>query len=231
VVLDDGYEREVSALLDFGLCYYTDKKPTIDGNVAVGEWNGSWIGADEQKDVRENPNWSGADDLSFSGTMMWDDENFYMMAIVTDDVMCVKYAPPNAENMWRGDMVQFGLDDRTIINTVETGQFCEIGLARVENIGDTAYRYRTYYENPVSTIIENCELAIKRYDTYTVYEFAIPFSEIFYDNYKVDTEKTYRFSILANDNYTGSRKGWIEYTSGIGASKNVELFGSLRFIK
>lgn len=229
--LDGGYVREVTQLLDFTLCYYTDKKPVIDGEISLGEWTGSWIGTDEAKDVRENPNWAGPEDLSFSGTMMWDDENFYMMAIVTDDVMCVKYNPPNAENMWRGDMVQFGIDDRTVFNSAEVGRFCEIGLANMETAGPTAYRFLTYYEKPVSTVVENCELAIKRYDTYTVYEFAIPFSEMFYDNYKVDTERPYRFSILANDNDTGSRKGWIEYTSGIGASKNVELFGSLRFVR
>lgn len=231
VALNNGYVREVTTLLDFGLCYYTDKKPTVDGKVGVGEWTGSWIGADEKKDVREDPNWGGPSDLSFSGTMMWDEENFYLLSIVTDDAMSVKYDPPRVDNMWRGDMVQFGLDDRVEVNSAQLSNFCDIGLARVDGTGDVAYRFGTFYDHPVSVIIENCELAVEHYGTYTVYELAIPFAEIFEEGYKIDTEKTYRFSILANDNDTGTRKGWIEYTSGIGTVKNVEQFGSLRFVK
>lgn len=229
--LDMGYISETKQLLDFGICMYTDKKPTIDGNVDVGEWQGSWIGADEKKDVRENKNWAGPADLSFSSTTMWDEENFYLLAIVTDDIHCVRYDPPMASYMWRGDMVQFGLDDREVVNIVEKTKFTDIGLANVSGEGDTVWRYNALYDLPVGLKVENAQLAVKRYDTYTVYELAMPWSEIFYEGYEVDTSRPYAFSMLANDNDTGSRKGWIEYTSGIGYQKNVEQFGTIRFYK
>ena len=227
---DNGYETEVTHELEFGVCYYAEKKPTIDGVIDPGEWNGIWIGADEKKDVRENDNWKGPSDLSLSAVTMWDEEKFYFLAIVADDIFSVNYTPQGPDAMWRGDNVQFALDDRVNINIAERGSFFECGLAYVPGYGDTAYRFRTYYEHSKG-IIENSELVVKRYDTYTVYEFAIPWSEIFYEGYKIDSDRTYRFSMLANENDVDRRNGWIEYKSGIAPIKNVELFGSFRFVK
>ena len=39
------------------------------------------------------------------------------------------------------------------------------------------------------------------------------------------------FSFLVNDNDGNGRRGWIEYASGIGESKNTTLFTYLKLIK
>lgn len=36
-----------------------------------------------------------------------------------------------------------------------------------------------------------------------------------------------KFSLLLNDNDGSGRRGWLEYNSGIGASKDSNLFGDL----
>ena len=39
------------------------------------------------------------------------------------------------------------------------------------------------------------------------------------------------FSFLLNDNDGDGRRGWIEYTSGIGEAKNTELFARIKLLK
>jgi len=236
--LNGGYKTHENSLLDFGTALYAYKKPVIDGKVSTGEWNGSWIGADTVDDWVDisvpASSWGGPDELSFSGTTMWDEENFYFMAIVTDDVFSVSYLPQEAKNMWMADNIQFGFVDKAEILAEEKAKFTEIGLAEVPGEGDVIWRYNSLYgELPKGVAVNNedAKLAVVRYPTYTVYECVIPWSEIFYDGYKIDTNKTYRFSCMTNDSDGLGRKAWIEYTSGIGKAKDATLFGNMTFVK
>lgn len=231
VKLKNGFDGTYSKLLDFARAQYTDKKPKIDGIIDDGEWNGSWIGADEEKDICLITDWAGPDDLSFSGTMMWDEENFYLLAIVTDDNFSVNYTPKQPHYMYKGDNVQFAIDDKQEINIADIASFNEIGLAKVPDVGDCVWRYKSSIGLPTSTAIENAELAVKFYGSYTVYECSIPWSEIFGEGYEVDSSVPYRFSVLANDNDGNDRRGWIEYTSGVGMTKDIREFGTLWFVK
>jgi len=231
-MLENGHIEENVAKLNLTTAVYAENKPTIDGVIDNGEWMGSWIGADEEKDVREIANWGGPSDISFVGNLMWDEENFYFLGIVRDDVHYI-YHGNDPWNMWSTDSIQFSLDDRKYINPVEESKFAEFGMGALPSGGVALYRYSSYYDGHDIGIVENCDLAIKRYDTYTVYECRIPWDEIFYKDYVVDVdgkEKTYRVSILANDN-DGDGRGWIEYMSGIGQHKSVSLFGEMRLKK
>ena len=231
VSLDNGYEQTDVTRLDFTTASYTKKAPAIDGIISPGEWNSIWIGADEFRDVKQIEDWTGADDLSFNGTMQWDEENLYLAGIVRDNIHSVSYAPQNAQNLWRGDSIQFGIDDHDEVNAMDKVLFTEIGIANVPGEGDVAFRYKTAYELPVNVKPDKAKLAVKRFDTYTVYELAIAWDELFYENYVPDPAKTYFFSVLVNDNDGQGRRGWIEYCSGIGTNKNVELFGALKLTK
>ena len=228
VKLDTGYEHTEETKLDFTSAGYAETAPVIDGIISPGEWNSVWIGADDFKDVKQITDWTGADDLSFSGIMQWDEKNFYLAGIVRDNIHSVSYSPQNAQNLWRGDSIQFGIDDHETVNTMDTVLFTEVGIANVPGEGDVAFRYKTAYESPLNTKIENANLVVKRFDTYTVYELAIPWDELFYENYIPDPDGTYRFSVLVNDNDGQGRRGWIEYCSGIGTNKNVEMFGNMK---
>lgn len=231
VVLSDGSEYEYTSPLSFSSAKYLKNKPVIDGNISPGEWSGNWIGANSEKDIRLMKDWGGINDLSFSGMVGWDEENFYLMAIVTDDVFSVNYRPQNISNMWKGDGIQFGIDDRAEVNPVSAANFTEIGIGKLPGGGDKVYRYTSYYDLPAGTEIKNAKAVIKRNNNYTVYECSIPWSELFYESYVPDTSKTYRFSALVNDNDGNGRKGWIEYNSGIGQSKDVLQFGTLRLVR
>ena len=70
-------------------------------------------------------------------------------------------------------------------------------------------------------------MAVNHKDGVTTYEMRMPWSEIFYEGYKVDLNGTFRFSALINDNDGAGRRGWIEYMSGIGSPKNASMFGKL----
>lgn len=223
---DNGETITKEAKLDFTSAAYTKKPPKIDGVMEQGEWNSIWVGADTKKDVLQITDWRGPSDLSFGGTAMWDEDYFYLAAVVTDDYHCVTYTPEGAKNMWRGDGIQFGLDDHPEINSADKVRFTEIGLAEVPEEGDIVYRFSSAYDLPV-TYVEKAKLAVKRMDGYTVYELALPWDEIFYEGYVPDPSKIYRFSLMANDNDGGGRRGWIEYCSGIGEHKDVTLFGTM----
>lgn len=229
--LENGYANENKSLLDFGVCTYAEKKPVIDGVISKDEWVGSWIGADTAADVKEINGWRGPSDLSFSCVTMWDEENFYCMSIVTDDIMSVTYSPQTSEYMWKGDGIQFALDDRDYSYAMTIDSFTEIGLGQVPGTGDVVYRFKSLYSIPANQEVENAQLKISRQDTYTIYECAIPWSEIFDTDFEPKTDQKLRFSVLVNDNDGAGRRGWIEYTSGIGAKKQADLFGSLKLVK
>lgn len=231
VSLESGYKETNTTKLDFTSASYSQKAPIIDGVISPGEWGAVWIGADKLRDVKQIEDWAGAEDLSFNGTMQWDEENLYLASVVRDNIHSVSYSPQNAQNLWRGDSIQFGIDDHNEVNAMDTVLFTEIGIANVPGEGDVAFRYKTAYESPVNVKIENANLAVKRFETYTVYELAIPWDELFYENYVPDPARPYSFSVLVNDNDGQGRRGWIEYCSGIGTNKNVELFGTMKLTK
>lgn len=231
VELANGIHCDFEQVLNFGNAVYAYEKPVIDGIVSNGEWPGSWIGADESKDVKLITDWRGADDLSFSGTCMWDEENFYLVASITDDIYSIDYSPKEPHYMYKGDNIQFGLSDVEYIDTARRTEFTEIGVAEVQGYGNAVYRYKALYDLPIKQIMEKSRAVVKRYDTYTVMECKVPWSEIFYEGYVPQAGKQMRFSILANDNDGNVRRGWIEYNSGIGVYKDVAEFGMLMLSK
>lgn len=226
--LDNGYEGEYTSQLNFTNAVYAKNKPVIDGVINPGEWGGSWICADEAKDLRNIKGWDGPADLSFSGTMMWDEENFYFTGIATDDVYFTQFKG-GIGNMWSVDSFQIGFDDRINLNPVEKGKFTEIGLGEAPGIGAAINRTMSLYDLPTGQVT-NAEIAVKRYNTYTVYECRIPWSEIFYEGYELNPDASFKISIMLNEN-DGNGRGWIEYCSGIGARKDAQLFGDLKFLK
>lgn len=228
---DNGETITKTSLLDFTSAAYASTPPQIDGVIEQGEWNSIWVGADTKKDVKQITDWRGAKDLSFGGTIEWDENYFYFAAVVTDDFHSVLYTPAGAKNMWRGDGIQLGIDDHTEINNMDKVRFTEIGIAQVPGEGDITFRFKSAYELPANVYVDKANLAVKRMDGYTVYELAIPWTELFYEGYVPDPSRVYHFSLIANDNDGSGRRGWIEYCSGIGEHKDVTLFGTMNLLR
>lgn len=229
-VCDTGVKVEKETALDFTSAAYTKTPPKIDGKIEQGEWNSVWVGASDKKDVLQINDWRGPADLSFGGAIKWDEKNLYLAAVVTDDYHSVTYTPTGAKNMWRGDSIQFGIDDHQEINSMDKVRFTEINIAEVPGEGDVVFRSKTAYDLKTNVNVDNAELVVNRMNGYTIYELAIPWDELFWEGYVPDPSKEYHFSLMANDNDGSGRRGWIEYCSGIGTHKDVTLFGTMKLL-
>ena len=227
---DTGVRVEKEMSLDFTSAAYTKNPPKIDGKIEQGEWNSVWVGASDKKDVLQITDWRGPADLSFGGTIQWDEKNLYLAAVVIDDYHSVTYTPTGAKNMWRGDSIQFGVDDHQEINNMDKVRFTEINIAEVPGEGDVVFRSKAAYDLTTNVNVDKAELVVNRMNGYTVYELAIPWDELFWEGYVPDPSKEYHFSLMANDNDGSGRRGWIEYCSGIGTHKDVTLFGTMKLL-
>ena len=79
----------------------------IDGK--LDDWKHAvWIAFDSEADMlRGQEVWQGVNDLSVVWSTMYDDENFYFAAAVTDDI----FTPtPDAAQPWRGDCIFLFID-------------------------------------------------------------------------------------------------------------------------
>ena len=229
IELDYGYKTEFEEHLDFTAAKYVETKPTIDGVISKGEWSSALVAADKLENIGavsgDSNVWRGVDDLSIEAAkFLWDEENFYLMAMVKDDI---SVTGNDIVNLWRYDSVQFAIEDGyNNMPGMPSYPFTEIGISL---IGDTprVYRYSSNYANPVGEVT-NCTAAIKKLEGKTIYELSIPWDELFYEDYKINPSWVYGFSMLANDNDSTDRWGWIQYNEGVGKTKDVTLFGKLK---
>ncbi len=230
-VVDGAGTYYTDQFIDFTAAAYAERKPKIDGEASQGEWNGIWIGADTREAAQSITDWGGPQDVSFSSVFMWDEEKFYMLAIVNDDVQSSEYQNVgDPAYMWRGDSIQFALDDRDSITSLDRQTFSEFVLGNIPGRGDKIYRSISLYPQQLGIgEVKNADVAIRRYDTYTIYECAVPWSEIFYEGYVPDCPRSMGFAMLANDNDGAGRRGYMTYMSGIAPTKDATLFGKMSF--
>ncbi len=161
----------------------------------------------------------GENDLSGRFYVTYDDKKVYIAAEITDDV---HYQFEEPGMMWRGDGIQIGLADKTTSPHLSK----EIGLSlRGSAVQTTGYSNEEF---PMET-------AIKRSGTKTIYEIALPWKGVFGKGWSIEGRKSIGFSVLANDNdgpdersNQAGRKGWIEYGSGIGRSKDTNQYVDLQ---
>ncbi len=230
VELDSGYTETITETVDFTSARYTSKKPTIDGEISAGEWIGTWITADEEVNASTSKyaNWT-KENCSVDANMMWDEENLYFSAIVTDDTFYNAETDP--QRLWAGDSIQMGFEDKLDSNEAfmygdQVSGMTEIGIGLIAG-KPVFWRYNSLYGKE-SGLVENCEIAIKRVGNETIYEAILPWSEIYEENHPPRTKM--RFSMLVND-HDGESRNWIEYTGGIATKKDALLFGKMTLYK
>ncbi len=210
---------------------YTDEKPVIDGVISDGEWDvGPMALRIDKQEQLFGPNldkWSGPDDASMDAYLKYDDENFYVAAVVKDDF----YRQINPyDGMWNGDSLQvlIGFD------FTDSGTQYGIGLAD----GVTPTVYRNMQEDNMGGmggadakgIYTDGEIAITRNGEYTIYEASFPWDKIKFGGGNVLQGQRIAFSILYNDDDGNNRENWIEYANnciGSGGNKNFEAVSAL----
>ena len=228
IQLTNGYTSEYTRTTSFLAAAALQGNSIVpDGQMTAEEWNGSsefdLDGASQYVPLQDSQ-WRGADNLSGKGYLKWDSDNLYLALQVKDDV---HYQTSTGIDIWKADSVQFAIDPYRINGPSQSGNNHEIGIALGAN-GIEKYRW-TATAGKQSGAFPNMAVGITRNENakITAYEAAIPWSELLPDGVAPADGDLYGFSLLINDNDGNGRRGFVEYRSGIGNSKNPGLYGDL----
>lgn len=223
--LDNGDEMDIRKYSSFAIADYADNEIVIDGKRSPGEWTGTaltmdkstWVLADQ---VLNGKMFSDENDLSANAWIMYDNEKFYLFVDVKDSIFSQDYVN---DAIWNGDSIQIGIDDISG-SAIYTTEYSEIGCALTKD-GIQFYRWKSVDKR--NSVVNNTEAVIKHEDGHTYYEIAIPWTELITKPENITDYYDFGFAMLVNDNDGYGRRGWCEYTSGIGRGKNTDLFGRL----
>lgn len=186
---------------------------TIDGN--LDDWNGYpkiALPSDIDSQVKVN-GWGGASDLSAEAGLTYDDRNLFIGIKVKDNVHKA-YA---GDTMWSGDSIQLGFSK----DGLNYGP--EYGLADV-NDQPSVWRW---VQGSAILGKDSITLQTSRIGDETIYEAAIPWQAIV----PGDVDEKLMFTFLINDNDGSGRRGWIEWTPGIGSKKDASGLKTLLFLQ
>lgn len=175
---------------------YAATAPVIDGVINEGEWNTQPIiihKENQMKKLDKAPNdwWSGTEDLSSVGYLLWDENYMYFAADVTDNIHltydeCV-------EDPWKADSIQVGITD-----SKDSDVFTEFALALVD--GEPLLKfYSSTIPNIGLTDLQGSEYKVTREGTHTYYEVKIPWTKLIPDSSSIKVYKSIAFSYLVND--------------------------------
>jgi acetyl esterase/lipase len=167
-------------------------------------------------------NWKGTEDASAVGYLSWDVNNLHLAVEVTDD----RHAQ-QAENsaIWNGDSVQLAIGIANADGSVPL-EYHELGVAMDDKGHLSKWRWGAPKDFSTDGSVE-VDYTISRKNQKTIYEIAIPWSELTKDTLLVKQGMKIKFSMLVNDNDGDGRKGWLEFNSGIGSGKDINEFGDL----
>lgn len=231
VYTDDGRRYDYSKKLDFTVACYAKQKPKIDAVAENGEWNKTTVlYSDTQQQVYLSAGytWNGTDDLSAKTMIQYDEDNIYLFLDVTDDIHS---AGDKDSYIWRNDSVQFGTTfEQRDHDVFVGGTFTEISFGDTPD-GPIVWRHGSEDNAFPQGKVESAQIAFRRDGSHSYYEVSVPWSEITAKDIDFDSLKSIGFSMLVNDNDGAGRKGWIEYGSGIGKTKDTSLFTFLNVIK
>ncbi|MEI2394135.1 sugar-binding protein [Paenibacillus phytohabitans] len=146
--------------------------------------------------------WGGPADVSASVYLAYDQSYFYWTAKVTDNV----HAPVSDSTMWRGDSIQFAFSPG--------GSY---GPEYAINYMDGQAHVWQFSEGGAAAGAEVITAAASRTGQETFYEVRMPWSAI---STGMPENGELPFTLLFNDNDGAGRRGWLEWTPGIGKAKS-----------
>ena len=196
----------------FAVCEYAYNKPVTDGKIGENEYKSFvYLGTDNAVDIHAVDPYTGADDCSALLYYSWDEENFYIAANVTDNVLFD--ASPQSAAMWRYDSFQLaGVYDpenmlgTSVLTSVLYGK--TNGENTLEMVKSSAFKALTDADS-------GFEGAISRDGKNTCYELKIPWKTVLTQDVAVQKDTIFKFSALINDNDGGGRKAAVQYGEGI----------------
>ncbi len=210
----DGKQSLTPITVDFDAVARAGRGLEIDGQ--LNEWLGAAplnLNREEYTFGTFGAGWS-KEDLSGIVYSLWDDEYYYIAVDVKDQLF---QQDLTGGDVWNQDSVQIAI-------APEGGPITEFSLALTPN-GPQVWRYDQ------KRAMSNARLAVKLLAGRTVYECAIPWSEMSELKAQIDAKRALRFDILLNDHDAiVSRRAMGRYGIGILHSKDYNLFGYLHFL-
>ncbi len=196
---------------------------TVDG--VLDDWQDfSWVKISAPDDyVQLSGSTGDANDISAKLAARWDATHLYLALVVTDD----SYRN-NATGglIYEGDSVQVAFDVADNGGTAyDTTDDFEFGWARA--VGDALESFRWMAPNGQAAYVAAPYNVIQN-GTSTAYEISLTPADLGLASFDVATGDI-GFSWLVNDDDGSSREGYVEWSTGIGSTKNPGLFGTLRF--
>ena len=196
---------------------YADTSVKIDGNLS--EWAKAKVitlGSKHYQRITEN--WGGVGDLSAQAMWMWTQQGLYFAARVNDN----NHTNTHSSDLWKADSIQIAIDadnDRKGPGFDGDGDY-EFGVALANG---KARWERT--AGPSSAPNVPLQVAVIRTGNTTVYEVLIPAFAIKPLVMRASSKVSLNF--LINDHDGKGRKGWLEWTPGIGRSKDPSLYNQV----
>jgi len=156
--------------------------------------------------------WGGQEDLSASVYLAYDDDFLYWAAKVTDNV----HETVAGSTMWRGDSIQFAF-----------GLGGEYGPEYGINEMNGQTNLWQFSEGKATAGTEQIAASAVQNGNDTFYEVKMPWATIAAGKPDADLLP---FTLLVNDNDGAGRRGWIEWTEGIGKAKSPESHAKVHLI-
>lgn len=213
---------------------HLSKEPTIDGKISSGEYNMNAPVRLNTKDyvINRLADYPGFDETSGNIYLNYDEKNLYLAAKIYDSV---EGATGDNTMVWQNDSIQLAFAEVADLNAART-EYC-IGK---DNKGvPTITRYAFMGTKTVAgggegdavAMGDDIKLEIGRDGKYTIYEFKVPWTEVFGEERPTLDKRTLLFSALINDNDGLGRTGYVEFCPGIGGQKNPAQFSKLQAMK
>lgn len=199
------FEAEFGGRTHIPIFYAGDM--TLSGNPDNWEKWGAFTGISlphpSKPDQIQITGYGGAEDLSAEAKFAYNEQYFYMAVKVRDNV----HNPVANADMWSGDSVQIGFGDNGVYGP-------EYGFNLAPGNQQQIWRWN----NGSATADKGSVIYyVSRTGDSTYYEAAIPWAAVYGE---AGFREQFQFSMVVNDNDGSGRRGWIEWTTGIGRVKD-----------
>ncbi len=210
---DNNQMEESTELAELVATYGT---PVIDGNLA--EWqNVRWIYLNKETQAVGLQPYADFN-LSARIATQWNEAGFYFAGIVTDNAF---HQPFNGDIVWQGDNFQLAFDTTLNRGAVPESPAEYLYGLSLTSTGPEVYRWRGGSQPP--GIVSEAKLSVvKTPEGKIVYECFLP--AVLLKPMKFEADSQFGFSFILNDNDGGGRRGWLEWTPGIGTGFNSLYF-------
>lgn len=184
---------------------------SIDGDLS--EWGDTAsIAVPQRDDQVQLPGWSGASDLSVISHTAYDDDNLYLSFEITDDV----HSTQTGSSMWRGDSIQLAFSPGGAYGPEYTVAVIDGTAEVIRGAAGSATADADLVTAVGSTV-----------ETTTTLEIAMPWATV---AAAIPSDGAVPFTFLVNDNDGSGRRGWVEWTAGIGKAKTPALHGEIELL-